>query len=91
MNIEEARKFANERFTQLIQPVIDEPEEGAEELNAEEFNRRVEELKAEVAKKTGFEVEQFYVQPLGLGLYEVTTVFKHGERRRRTGDALLYN
>lgn len=88
MTIEEARKIANERFTKLLQPVIDD---GEPEPDPEEFNLKVELLKEELLRETGYEVKAFYVNPLGMGLYEVTTVFRTGETRRRAESGLLYS
>lgn len=88
MNIEEARRIANEKFTKLIQPLINQP---SPELGEGVFEAQAQALIKEIAQETGYEVDRFYVQPLGYGMYEVTTIFRHGEKRRRTLENLLLN
>lgn len=82
MNIEEARRIANAKFTKVIQPVID-----GVENDSEKVTRQVDLLKQEIAQETGYEVESFYVTPFGFGVYEVTTTFKTGETRRAVQDS----
>lgn len=78
MKIEEARKIANEKFTKLIQPLLDDPSLAQ---NEDLFKAQVDALSAQIAKETGYEVERYYINPLGLGIFEITTVFKTGEVR----------
>ena len=77
MIIEEARRIANSKFTELIQPLID-----GKEVPSEVINDKVEQLKADLKEEVGFEVAMFYVDPIGPGMFEITTVFKTGEKRR---------
>jgi hypothetical protein len=86
--VEEARRIANDKFLRLLQPLIDD---SPLEPDPSTTQAEVTALIAEIRQETGFEVERFYVNPLGFGMYEVTTVFKTGETRRRSEGDLLYS
>lgn len=81
MEIEEARKIANQKFITFMQPYLDDPESMPE---PEIFIVEAEKVKAEIEQETGRTVHRFFVHPLGFGLYEIATVFTTGETLRTT-------
>jgi hypothetical protein len=85
MNIEKARRIANRKFTKLFQPIIDNP--SGHGIDPGAFSDQVDELKREIFRKTGYEVDQFWVYNLGLGMYDITTTFKTGEKRAESSFA----